>query len=218
MPNFSTKMTTAQESRAWITVIVAILLAEVGMHELGHISLGWGLVLASIAFAAGAVALRSYLRLRSVAWLIVTPLLVLIGLTLLVEALGLRPLSGVDLEGLIILGTEGPDHGLLAITHLMSDLAVIGIGVHQLFRWIRLRNTGSALGAAAAFTACCGTTAVLLAPAFAALSSLLAAFGIHLGLSNVIVATILTLAVALLGYAFAERMPFNRNRKMEMNK
>lgn len=210
-------MTTAQESRAWIAVIMAILLAEVGMHELGYISLGWGLLLAVIVLAASIVALRSYQRLRSIAWLVVTPLLVAIGLTLLVEAFGWELLNGVDLEGLAILGSAGPDHGLLGVTHLVSDLAVIGIGVYQLFRWIRLRNTGSALGAAAAFTACCGTTAVLLAPAFAALGSILAAFGIHLGISNVVVATILTVAVALLGYAFADGMPFNKNTRMEVN-
>lgn len=210
-------MTTAQESRAWIAVIMAILLAEVSMHELGYISLGWGLLLAVIVLAASIVALRSYQRLRSIAWLVVTPLLVAIGLTLLVEAFGWELLNGVDLEGLAILGSAGPDHGLLGVTHLVSDLAVIGIGVYQLFRWIRLRNTGSALGAAAAFTACCGTTAVLLAPAFAALGSILAAFGIHLGISNVVVATILTVAVALLGYAFADGMPFNKNSKMGVN-
>lgn len=211
-------MTTAQESRAWIAVIVAILLAEVGMHELGHISLGWGLALAVIVFAATIVALRSYQRLRSIAWLVITPLLVVIGLTLMVEAFGWVLLSGVDLEGLAILGSAGPDHGLLGVTHLASDLAVIGIGLYQLFRWIRLRNTGSALGAVAAFTACCGTTAVLLAPAFAAIGSLLGAFGLHLGISNIVVATILTVAIALLGFAFAEGIPFKKNRNMEVNK
>lgn len=218
MTSFSPGVNPAQESRAGIAVILAILLAEVGMHELGHISLGWGLALAAIVFAAAIIALRSYQRLRSLAWLVVTPLLVAIGLTLLVEAFGLELLSGVDLEGLIILGSAGPDHGLLGVTHLVSDLAVIGIGIYQLYRLIRLRNTGSALGAAAAFTACCGTTAVLLAPAFTALGSILAAFGIHLAISNVILATILTVAIALLGYAFARGMPFNKNRKMEVNK
>lgn len=217
MARLSASMTPAQESRAWIAVIVAILLAEVGMHELGHISLGWGVVLVLIVFAAGLVALHSYQRLRTLAWLVVTPLLAVIGLNLLLEAFDLELLSGIDLEGLAILGTAGPDHGLLGITHLVSDLAVIGIGVYQLFRWIRLRNTGSALGAAAAFTACCGTTAVLLAPAFAALGSILGTFGIHLGISNVILATILTVAIALLGYAFAEGVSINKNRNMEVS-
>lgn len=200
---YPSKVHEAQQTRVWIAVILSLLLAEVGMHEFGHMTLAWAGTLAAVLLAAAGLAGWMYRKYRAVAWLVVSPLLGLLAATILSDAVGLRVLESLNLSGLVVLGTEGPDHGLLGVGHLLADMAVIAIGVYQLARWIRLRNTGTALGAAAAFTACCGTTAVLLAPALAALGSALGLAGIHVGYSLVVVAAVLTAAVAALGFALA---------------
>ncbi len=191
------------ETRTWIAVILSLLLAEVGMHEWGHLTLGWGGVLAGVLLAAAGLAGWMYIRYRGSAWLLVAPVVVLIAAAMIVDALGLVLVRSIDLSGLALLGSEGPDHGLLGLGHLLADLAVLGVGGYQLLRWFRLRNTATALGAAAAFTACCGTTAVLLAPAFAALGGALGLAGIHIANSLVVVAAVLTAAVAAMGFALA---------------
>ena len=195
--------TVAQETRLWIAVIMTFLLVEVGMHQFGHISFLWGLILAVIIFATTAMTWRNYQQLKTAPWFIVTALLGIIGLTILSEAVDLGLLGDVDLTSLSALG-EGPRHGLLAITHVLSDFAVIGIGVYQLVRWYRLRNSTCALSGVVSFTACCGTTAVLLG---AVLASALGVFGIHSGASFVMVAALLTVALATLAYTWAGRIP-----------
>lgn len=197
------RVAASAETRAWIAVILSLLLAEVGMHELGEITLGWGGALAAVLVAAAALAAWMYGQTRGFAWLAVAPPLLLVAGALVTDALGLQMLQSINLSGLVILGSAGPDHGLLGLGHLLADVAVLTIGGHQLVRWIRLRNTATALGAAAAFTACCGTTAVLLAPAFAALGGALGLAGIHIGDSLVVVAAVLTASVAALGFALA---------------
>ena len=115
----------------------------------------------------------------------------------------LQLLGDLDLTSIVYPGgqafdAEGPTHGLLAVGHLFADLSVIGIGIYQLVRWFRLRNTRIALSGVAAFTGCCGTTAILLAPVF---SAVLGTFGIHSGVSYVMVATLLTAALVAVAYA-----------------
>lgn len=199
----SIRSSAAQETRVWIAVILSLLLAEVGMHEFGHLSPGRGGALAAVLLLAAGLAVWMYHRWRGLAWILVSAGLVLIAGTLILDPLGLLPLSRVDLSGVALLGTAGPDHGILGLGHLLSDLSVLAIGAFQLVRLYRLRNAATALGAAAAFTACCGTTAVLLAPAFAALAGALGALGIHVGQSAVVIAAVITAAVAALGFALA---------------
>ena len=83
--------------------------------------------------------------------------------------------------------------------HLFGDFSVIGIGIYQLVRWFRLRDTGLALVGIAGMTGCCGTTAVLIAPI---LSAVLGAFGIHSGVSYVMVGTLVTVALVAIAYAW----------------
>lgn len=201
---FEFRAQASRETRAWIAVILSLLLAEVGLHEFGELTLGWGGAMAGVLLAATALASWMYARYRGTAWLLVVPVLGVIAATIAIDAVGVVLLPSVDLSAVALIGTQGPDHGLLGLSHLLADVAVLVIGVHQLVRWLRLRNTGTALGAAAAFTACCGTTAVLLAPAFAALGGALGLAGIHIADSLVIVAAVLTAAVAAFGLALSD--------------
>ena len=107
-------------------------------------------------------------------------------------------LTSIVYPGGLKIGIEGPTHGFLAIGHLFAGFSVVGIGIYQLVRWFRLRNTGVGLSGIAALTGCCGTTAGLLASIF---SAVLRAFGIHSGVSYVMVATLLTAALVTIAYA-----------------
>ena len=198
------------ETRLWIAVIATLLLAEVWMHLFGHqASSLWGLIPAGVLFGVAAMAFRYYRRAKHISWIISAVALGIIGFSVATEALGLALLGDVDLTSILVLGAEGPTHGLLAVGHVSADLSVIGIGIYQLVRWVRLRNTGVALSGIAAFTGCCGTTAVLLAPI---LSAVLGTFGIHSGVSYVMVATLLTAALVAIAYAWTGGIRLRRAR------
>ncbi len=205
----------AYESRLWIAVITALLLAEFWMHVFGHLaSSPWGLIPAGVLFGIAVMAFRYYRRTEQISWIIITAPLSIIGFSIATDALGLRLLGGLDLTNILYaggqsFGAEGPTHGLLAIGHLFADFSVIGIGIYQLVRWFRLRKTGVALSGIAAFTGCCGTTALLLAPIF---SAVLGAIGIHSGVSYVMVATLLTAALVAIAYAWTGGITLRRAR------
>ena len=205
----------AYETRLWIAVIATLLLAEVWMHVFGHqASSLWGLIPAGVLFGVTVMAFRYYRRAKHISWIIITVPLSIIGFSVATEALGLQLLGDLDLTSIVYpggqnFGAEGPTHGLLAVGHLFADFSVIGIGIYQLVRWFRLRNARVALSGIAAFTGCCGTTAVLLAPIF---SAVLGAFGIHSGVSYVMVATLLTAALVAVAYASTGGIPLRRVR------
>ena len=205
----SDKELVTKETRLWIAVIAVLVLAEVGMHEFGHQFLSlWGLLLAAFLFVAAAMTFRHYRRMENIAWIIVTGLLSIIGLSITAEALELDLFGGVDLTSILVLGADGPTHGILAVGHLFADFSVVGIGIYQLIRWFRMRNSGVGLSGIAALTGCCGTTAILLAPVF---TVVLAVFGIHSGVSLIIVAALLTAALIALAYAWTGGMKWALN-------
>lgn len=210
----TTRSQAAEETRVWIAVILSLLLAEVGMHEFDHPNVLWGVVLAAVLLLSAGLASWMYRKRRGLAWIMVIAVLVPVAATVVMEPLGLHLLDAVDLSGVVILGTAGPDHGLLGLGHLISDVSVLAIGVFQLVRWYRMRNAATALGAAAAFTACCGTTAVLLAPLFSALGGALGVLGIHVGESSVVIAAVFTAAVAALGFALARGVSTGRRTQV----
>ena len=185
------------------------------MHLLGHRAASlWGVIPAGVVFAVAVGAYRYYRRTKRVAWIIVTAPLGIIGVSIAAEALGLQLLGNVDLSNILYpggqnFGAEGPTRGLLAFGHLFADLSVISIGVYQVVRWFQLRKTRVALSGIAAFTGCCGTTAILLAPVF---SAVLGTFGIHSGVSFVMVATLLTAALVAIAFASAGGAPLRRAR------
>ncbi len=205
----------AYESRLWIAVIATLLLAEVWMHVFVHQAASlWGLIPAAVLFGVTVMAFRYYRRAKHIAWIIITVPLSIIGFSAATGALGLELLGNVDLTSVLYaggqsIGAEGPTHGLLAVGHLFADFSVIGIGIHQLVRWFRLRKSGVALSGIAAFTGCCGTTALLLAPIF---SAVLGAIGIHSGVSYVMVATLLTAALVAIAYAWTGGITLRRAR------
>ena len=201
----------AYETRLWIAVIASLLLAQVGMHVFGHqVSSLLGLIPAAVLFGVAVMAFRYYRRVKHISWIVITVALGIIGFSVAAEALGLRLLGDVDLTRLLVLGAEGPTQGILAVGHLFGDFSVVGIGIYQLVKWFRLRDTGVALSGIAALTGCCGTTAVLLAPIF---SAVLGAFGIHSGVSYVMVATLLTAALVAIAYAWTGGIYRRRNSK-----
>ena len=190
----------AYETRLWIAVIATLLLAEVLMHLLGHQVLSlWGLIPAAVLFGVSGMTLLYYRRVNHISWIMISFALGVIGFAIATESLGLALLGNVDLRSILVLGADGPTHGFLAVGHLIADFTVVAIGIYQLVRWYRLRDTGLALTGIAALTGCCGTTAILLAPIFAAV---LGAFGIHSGVSYVMVATLLTAALVAIAYAW----------------
>ncbi len=194
------KSLVAQETRLWVAVIAVLLLAEVGMHEIMHrVSSLWGLLFAAVIFGASSMTLRYYRRVRRLSWIVVTGLLSIIGFSVGAEAIGLELLSGVDFSSVLVLGADGPTHGILAVGHLFADFSGVGIGIYQLTRWFHLRNTGVGLIGIASLTGCCGTTAILLAPVFTAV---LAVFGVHSDASFVILAALLTAALIAIAYAW----------------
>ncbi len=200
----------AYDTRLWIAVIATLLLAEVWMHVLGHqVSSLWGLIPASILVGVTVMALQHYRRVKHISWIIMAVALGVIGFSVATDALGLALLGDLDLTSLLVLGAEGPTRGLIAVGHLFSDFSVIGIGIYQLVRWFRLRDTGLALVGITGMTGCCGTTAVLLAPIF---SAVLGAIGIHSGVSYVMVATILTAALVAIAYAWTGGITLRRAR------
>ena len=206
---------TAYETRLWIAVIATLLLAEVWLHVLGHQAASlWGVIPAGVLLAVTVVAYQYYRGTERAPWIIITVPLSIIGLSIAADAVGLQLLADLDLTSFVYpggqaFGAEGPTHGLLAVGHLFADLSVIGIGIYQLVRWFRLRKTRVALSGIAAFTGCCGTTAILLAPVF---SAVLGVFGIHSGVSFVMVATLLTAALVAIAYASTGGIPFRRAR------
>ncbi len=194
------KRSVAQDTRLWIAVIAVLLLGEVGMHEIMHrVSRLWGLLFAAFLFGVAAMTFRYYRRVQHLSWIIVTGLLSIVGFSIATEALGLELLGGVNLTNILVLGADGPTHGFLAVGHLFADFSVVGIGIYQLRRWFRMRNTGVGLVGIAAVTGCCGTTAIVLAPVFTAV---LAAFGVHSDVSYIILAALLTTALIAIAYAW----------------
>jgi len=159
----------------------------------------WGLTLVVIILATTVMALRNYRKLKAISWLIISIILVLISFIILLEALGIKLLGNVDLTSLLVLGAAGPQQGLLAVAHLLSDFSVVGLGIFLFYRWYKLRTKSCAVGAAAAFTGCCGTTAILLA-------GFLGIFGIHSEISFIIVAILVTAALAALAWAWSGRL------------
>jgi len=188
------------ETRLWIAVVATLLLSEVWMHLFGHqVSSPLGLMPAAVLFGVAGMTFEYYRRVKHVSWIMIAFALGMIGFSVATEALGLALLGNVDLRSILVLGADGPTHGFLAVGHLFADFSVVGIGIYQLVRWYRVRNTGLALTGIAALTGCCGTTAILLAPIFTAV---LGAFGIHSGVSYVMVATLLTAALVAIAYAW----------------
>ena len=157
--------------------------------------------------AARSVALRRsshdvsgyYRRVQHLSWIIVTGLLSIVGFSIATEALGLELLGGVNLTNILVLGADGPTHGFLAVGHLFAVFSVVGIGISQLRRWFRMRNTGVGMVGIAALTGCCGTTAIVLAPVFMAV---LAVFGVHSDVSYIILAALLTTVLIAIAYAW----------------
>ena len=190
----------AYETRLWIAVVATLLLSEVWMHLLGHQVLSlWGLIPAAVLFGVAGMTLLYYSRVNHISWILITFALGVIGFAIATESLGLALLGDMDLTRILVLGADGPTHGFLAVGHLFADTSVVAIGLYQLARWYRVRDTGLALTGIAALTGCCGTTAILLAPIFTAV---LGAFGIHSGVSYVMVATLLTAALVAIAYAW----------------
>ena len=190
----------AYETRLWIAVVATLLLSEVWMHLVGHqVASLWGLIPAVVLFSVAVMTFQYYSRVNHISWILITFALGVIGFAIATESLGLALLGDMDLTRILILGADGPTHGFMAVGHLFADTSVVAIGFYQLARWYRVRDTGLALTGIAALTGCCGTTAILLAPIFTAV---LGAFGIHSGVSYVMVATLLTAALVAIAYAW----------------
>lgn len=189
----------ALEVRSMAAVVAAFVLVEAYLHQLRGYSLALGFMPAALTLAVAALAYMNYRRLGGFRWTIVGSVLAFVGISLIIEAAAIEPLPRLTLSP----GFPQPRHGLVAITHLVSDFSVLGLGVFLLFlsfhlRASGIRSSGSAVAAVASLTACCGTTASLLTTL---LSVVLGSAAIHVSFPWVLGAVLLT--ISLLALAFA---------------
>lgn len=180
-------------------VVAAFVLVEAYLHQLRRYSLALGFVPAALTLGVAGLAYMNYRRLNGLRWAIVGSVLAFVGISLIVEAAGIEPWPRLVLSR----SFPEPRHGLVAITHLVSDFSVLGLGVFLLFLWYRLRasgirSSGSAVAAVASLTACCGTTATIVTTL---LSVMLGTTAIHVSFPWVVGAVLLT--TSLLALAFA---------------
>lgn len=177
-------------------VIAAFVMVEAYLHQLRGYSLALGFVPAAFALAVAGLAYANYRRLGGIRWAIVGSTLALVGISLVVEAAAIEPLPWLVLPR----GFPQPRHGLVAITHIVSDFSVLGLGVFLLLLWYRLRrvgirSSGTAIAAVASLTACCGTTSVLLTTV---LTAALGSAAVHVTFSWVLAAALLTVSLLML--------------------
>lgn len=189
----------ALEVRSMAAVVAAFVLVEAYLHQLRGYSVALGFIPAALTLAVAALAYMNYRRLGGFRWSIVGSVLAFVGISLIVEAATIEPLPRLTLSA----GFPQPRHGLVAITHLVSDFSVLGLGVFLFFLSYRLRaagisSSGSAVAAVASLTACCGTTASLLTTLMAVV---LGSAAIHVTFPWVLGAVLLT--ISLLALAFA---------------
>lgn len=194
-------MTVVQETRSIVAVVLGFLSVEFAFHELGSLSIVSGL----IALLAASLTVRNYLMFRTSKWMILSAILSFVGVGTILHGLDLEPLQ--ELRNVLPAFVPGPRHGLLGIAHLFADFSVIGLGIYQVVRWYRLRNSGCGVVALASVTGCCGSTAVVLT---SALSSFLGPGVIHSGVSFVVVAAVMTATLAALAYAWVGQSPISR--------
>lgn len=190
------------ETRSAVIVLLTLLLAELGMHELGSIGITFRIIATIIALPVVVFTLRNYLRFKSARWIVILLILGIVEAGLTLAILGVEPLPWFTIGGLPETGLAYPRQGLFSIVHLVADFSVIGIGVYQLLRLYRLRSLSCGVMAVASFTGCCGTTGILLA---SVLSSLLGIGFLHSGISYVLIAATMTASLAVLAYASAGR-------------